>query len=128
MKQSLYRSPDVTEFVPRQPMSGTLGATFLLGQRQSGCPLGFDDQEDRTKCIRLREKGLNRLGLHLPGGDVRCAGCHGGEAGLFLSPHDIEELADHSIIRVDRVKKGHACAMLGFHCSSLWWSLPEMGA
>ena len=64
-----------------------------------------------------------------------------GEAGLFLSPHDMARIGylylhngmwdGKQIIPsswVDRAKEGKVTATFGFHYANLWWSLPEKGA
>src|SRR5258708_4044578 len=74
-------------------------------------------------------------------GAVDAQGVTDGEAGLFLSPHDMAKIGylylhngrwdGKQIIPsswVDRVKEGNVSATFGFHYSNLWWSLPEKGA
>ena len=74
-------------------------------------------------------------------GQVDAQGVTDGEAGLFLSPHDMARLGylylhegtwdGRQIIPsswVARAKEGKVCATNGFHYANLWWSLRRQGA
>ena len=74
-------------------------------------------------------------------GAVDAQGVTIGEAGLFLSPHDMARIGylylrngmweGKQIIPsswVERSKEGKIAATNGFQYANLWWSLPDKGA
>jgi hypothetical protein len=74
-------------------------------------------------------------------GKVDAQGVTDGEAGLYLSPHDMARIGylylhnglweGKQLIPsswVERAKSGPVTATFGFHYGNLWWSYPERGA
>jgi CubicO group peptidase (beta-lactamase class C family) len=139
----MYRSPNPTEFVLRQPMSGTPGKSFYYN---SGNPYLLSALISRKTGHNALEFARSELFRPLGIEDVRwgapdAQNVTDGEAGLYLAPHDMAKIG-YLYLRngmwdgrqlippswVDRAKAGQVPAAAGFHYANLWWSLPEKGA
>jgi CubicO group peptidase (beta-lactamase class C family) len=139
----MYKSPDRTEFVLTQPMSSTPGTKFYYN---SGNPYVLSalitKKTGQSAFDFAKQELFEPLGItSAQWGRVDAQGVTDGEAGLFLSPHDMARVGylylhngiwdGKQIIPsswVDRVKEGKVSATFGMHYSNLWWSLPEKGA
>jgi CubicO group peptidase (beta-lactamase class C family) len=139
----MYESPDRTAFVLSQPMAGVPGANFNYS---GGNPYLLSALINRTSgqgALDFAKKELfGPLGIKSANwGAVDAQGVNNGEAGLFLSPHDMAKIGylylhngmwdGKQIIPsswVNKTKAGGVTATFGFHYANLWWSYPEKGA
>jgi CubicO group peptidase (beta-lactamase class C family) len=139
----MYASPDRTEFVLNQPMSSAPGTKFYYNSGNPYVLSALITKKTGQSAFDFAKKELfEPLGItSAQWGRVDAQGVTDGEAGLFLSPHDMAKVGylylhngiwdGKQIIPpswVDRVKEGTVSATFGFHYSNLWWSLPEKGA
>jgi CubicO group peptidase (beta-lactamase class C family) len=139
----MYKSPDRTEFVLSQPMSGAPGTKFYYNSGNPYVLSALITKKTGQSAFDFAKKELfEPLGIKsAQWGRVDAQGVTDGEAGLFLSPHDMARVGylylhngiwdGKQIIPsswVDRVREGSVSATFGFHYSDLWWSLPEKGA
>ena len=139
----MYASPDRTEFVLSQPMSTAPGTKFYYNSGNPYVLSALITKKTGQSAFDFAKKELfEPLGIKsAQWGRVDAQGVTDGEAGLFLSPHDMARVGylylhngtwdGKQIIPsswVDRVKEGSVSATFGFHYSNLWWSLPEKGA
>jgi CubicO group peptidase (beta-lactamase class C family) len=139
----MYRSPDPTEFVLTQPMSNTPGSQFYYNSGNPYVLSALITKKAGQSAFDFAKKELfEPLGItSARWGQVDAQGVTDGEAGLFLSPHDMARIGylylhhgtwdGRQIIPsswVDRAKEGNVSATFGFHYANLWWSLPEKGA
>jgi CubicO group peptidase (beta-lactamase class C family) len=139
----MYKSPDRTAFVLNQPMAAAPGANFNYA---GGNPYLLSALINRTSgqnALDFAKKELfEPLGIKsAKWGPIDPQGVADGEAGLFLSPHDMARIGylylhngnweGKQIIPaswVERAKAGPVTATFGFHYANLWWSYPEKGA
>ena len=139
----MYASPDRTEFVLSQPMSSAPGTKFYYNSGNPYVLSALITEKTRQSAFDFAKKELfEPLGIKSARwGRVDAQGVSDGEAGLFLSPHDMARIGylylhngawdGKQIIPsswVDRAKAGSVSATFGFHYSNLWWSLPDKGA
>jgi CubicO group peptidase (beta-lactamase class C family) len=139
----MYASPDRTEFVLSQPMSSAPGTKFYYNSGNPYVLSALITKKTGQSAFDFAKKELfEPLGIKsAQWGRVDAQGVTDGEAGLFLSPHDMARVGylylhngtwdGKQIIPsswVDRAKEGTVSATFGFHYSNLWWSLPEKGA
>jgi CubicO group peptidase (beta-lactamase class C family) len=139
----MYRSPDRTAFVLDQPMAGVPGGSFSYNGGNPYLLSALINKRSGQNALDFARKELfEPLGIKSEKwGKVDTQGVTDGEAGLFLSPHDMARFG-YLYLRngmwegkqlippswVDRVKRGDVSATNGFHYANLWWSLPEKGA
>jgi CubicO group peptidase (beta-lactamase class C family) len=139
----MYASPDRTEFVLSQPMSSAPGAKFYYNSGNPYVLSALIAKKTGKSAFDFAKKELfEPLGItSARWGRVDAQGVTDGEAGLFLSPHDMARVGylylhngiwdGKQIIPsswVERAKEGNVSATFGFHYANLWWSLPEKGA
>jgi CubicO group peptidase (beta-lactamase class C family) len=139
----MYASPDRTEFVLSQPMSNAPGTKFYYNSGNPYVLSALITKKTGQSAFDFAKKELfEPLGItSARWGRVDAQGVTDGEAGLFLSPHDMARVGylylhnglwdGKQVIPsswVDRVKEGNISATFGYHYSNLWWSLPEKGA
>jgi CubicO group peptidase (beta-lactamase class C family) len=139
----MYRSPDRTEFVLSQPMSNAPGSQFYYNSGNPYVLSALITKKTGQSAFDFAKKELfGPLGItSARWGRVDAQGVTDGEAGLFLSPHDMARVGylylhngtwdGKQIIPsswVDRAKEGKVSATFGYHYANLWWSLPEKGA
>src|SRR5712671_5603530 len=139
----MYESPDRTAFVLNQPMAGVPGANFNYNGGNTYLLSALINKKSGQSALDFARKELfEPLGIEsAKWGPVDAQGVTNGEAGLFLSPHDMARIGylylrngmweGKQIIPsswVDRTKAGSVTATLGFHYANLWWSYPEKGA
>jgi CubicO group peptidase (beta-lactamase class C family) len=139
----MYRSPDRTEFVLSQPMSSTPGSKFYYNSGNPYVLSALITKKTGQSAFDFAKKELFApLGItSARWGRLDAQGVTDGEAGLFLSPHDMARIGylylhngaweGRQIIPsswVERAKEGSVSATFGFHYANLWWSKPEMGA
>ncbi|MGA7810479.1 serine hydrolase domain-containing protein [Bradyrhizobium sp.] len=139
----MYRSPDRTEFVLNQPMSNTPGSQFYYNSGNPYLLSALITRKTGQSAFEFAKKELfEPLGItSARWGQVDAQGVSDGEAGLFLSPHDMAKIGylylhegtwdGRQIIPsswVERSKQGKVPATFGFHYANLWWSLPRKGA
>jgi CubicO group peptidase (beta-lactamase class C family) len=133
----MYRSPDRTEFVLSQPMSSAPGSQFYYNSGNPYVLSALITTKTGQSAFDFAKKELfEPLGVtSARWGSADAQGVTDGEAGLFLSPHDMARIGflylhngvwdGKQIIPstwVDRVKEGNASATFGFHYANLWWS------
>lgn len=139
----MYRAPDRAEFVLNQPMSNPPGSKFYYN---SGNPYVLSAlitaKTGHSAFDFAKQELFEPLGItSARWGQVDAQGVTDGEAGLFLSPHDMARIGylylQHGtwdgteIIPsswVERASAGKVSATFGFHYGNLWWSLPEKAA
>jgi CubicO group peptidase (beta-lactamase class C family) len=87
----MYRSPDRTAFVLNQPMAGTPGATFNYSGGNPYLLSALINRKSGQSALDFARKELfGPLGIKsAKWGAVDAQGVSNGEAGLFLSPHDM---------------------------------------
>jgi CubicO group peptidase (beta-lactamase class C family) len=139
----MYRSPDRTEFVLSQPMSGAPGSQFYYNSGNPYVLSALITKKTGQSAFDFARKELfEPLGItSARWGRVDAQGVTDGEAGLFLAPHDMARIGylylhnglwdGKQIIPstwVDRAKEGKVSATFGYRYGNLWWSLPEKGA
>jgi CubicO group peptidase (beta-lactamase class C family) len=139
----MYRSPDRTEFVLTQPMSNRPGSQFHYNSGNPYVLSALITKMTGQSAFDFAKKELfEPLGItSARWGQVDAQGVTDGEAGLFLSPHDMARVGylylhhgtwdGKQIIPsswVERAKEGKVSATFGFHYANLWWSLPEKEA
>ncbi len=139
----MYRSPDRTAFVLDQPMAGAPGANFNYSGGNPYLLSALINRKSGQNALDFAKKELfEPLGIKsAKWGPVDAQGVSDGEAGLFLSPHDMARIGylylhngmwdGNQIIPpswVERTKAGGVTATFGFHYANLWWSIPEKGA
>jgi len=138
-----FRSPDRTEFVLNQPMSNPPGSQFSYNSGNPYVLSALITKKTGQSAFDFAKKELfEPLGItSARWGQVDAQGVTDGEAGLFLSPHDMARLGylylhdgtwdGRQIIPsswVARAKEGKVAATFGFHYANLWWSLRRQGA
>lgn len=139
----MYQSPDRTAFVLNQPMAGAPGANFNYNGGNPYLLSALINKKSGQNALDFAKKELfEPLGIKsAKWGPVDAQGVTDGEAGLFLSPHDMARIGylylhngmwdGNQIIPpswVERTKAGGVTATFGFHYANLWWSIPEKGA
>jgi CubicO group peptidase (beta-lactamase class C family) len=139
----MYASPDRTGFVLNQPMAGTPGAKFNYNGGNPYLLSALITRKAGQSAFDFAKKALFApLGIKsAKWGSVDAQGVTDGEAGLFLSPHDMARIGYLYLHKgiwdgkqilpsswVDRSEAGGVTATFGFHYANLWWSLPEKGA
>jgi CubicO group peptidase (beta-lactamase class C family) len=139
----MYRSPDRTAFVLNQPMSDAPGSKFYYNSGNPYVLSALINQKTGQSAFDFAKKELfEPLGItSARWGNVDAQGVTDGEAGLYLSPHDMARIGylylhdgqwdGKQVIPaswIDKVKEGKVAATFGFHYANLWWSLPEKGA
>jgi CubicO group peptidase (beta-lactamase class C family) len=139
----MYRSPDRTEFVLNQPMSSPPGSQFYYNGGNPYVLSALITKKTGQSAFDFAKKELfEPLGItSARWGRVDAQGVTNGEAGLFLSPHDMARVGylylhnglwdGKQIIPsswADRAKEGKVSATFGYRYGNLWWSLPEKGA
>ena len=139
----MYKSPDRTAFVLNQPMVGTPAAKFNYNGGNPYLLSALINRKSGQNAFDFATKELfGPLGIKsAKWGVVDAQGVTIGEAGLFLSPHDMARIGylylrngmweGKQIIPsswVERSKEGKIAATNGFQYANLWWSLPDKGA
>lgn len=139
----MYRSPDRTAFVLDQPMSNAPGSQFYYNGGNPYLLSALITRKTGQSALDFARKELFApLGITSEAwGRVDAQGVSDGEAGLYLSPHDMARIGylylhdgmwdGKQLIPpswVERAKAGPVQASYGFHYGNLWWSLPEKGA
>ena len=139
----MYKSPDRTAFVLNQPMVGAPGAKFNYNGGNPYLLSALINRKSGQNAFDFAKKELfEPLGIKsAKWGAVDAQGVTDGEAGLFLSPHDMARIGylylrngmweGKQIIPsswVERSKEGKIAATNGFQYANLWWSLPDKGA
>ena len=139
----MYKSPDRTAFVLNQPMVGAPGASFNYDGGNPYLLSALINRKSGQNAFDFAKKELFQpLGIKsAKWGKVDEQGVTDGEAGLYLSPHDMARIGylylhdglweGRQVIPlswVERAKSGPVTATLGFHYGNLWWSYPEKGA
>lgn len=139
----MYLSSDHTAFVLNQPMAGAPGVSFNYNGGNPYLLSALINKTSGQNALDFAKKELfEPLGIKsAKWGPVDAQGVTDGEAGLFLSPHDMARIGylylhngmwdGRQIIPsawVERSKAGPITATFGYHYANLWWSLPEKGA
>jgi CubicO group peptidase (beta-lactamase class C family) len=139
----MYHSPDRTAFLLSQPMAGAPGASFNYNGGNAYLLSALITKRSGQNAFDFATKELfEPLGIKsAKWGSVDAQGVIDGQAGLFLSPHDMARIGylylhngiwdGRQIIPpswVDRAKAGPVTATSRFHYGNLWWSYPEKGA
>jgi len=139
----MYRSPDRTGFVLNQPMAGAPGASFNYAGGNPYLLSALINRKSGQNALDFATKELfEPLGIKsAKWGTVDAQGVTNGEAGLFLSPHDMARIGylylhegmwdGNRIIPsswVERSRAGPVTATFGYRYANLWWSMPEKGA
>jgi CubicO group peptidase (beta-lactamase class C family) len=139
----LYESPDHTAFVLNQPMAAAPGTIFNYSGGNPYLLSALINRMSGQSALAFATKELfGPLGIKSANwGPVDAQGVSNGEAGLFLTPHDMARIGylylrngmwdGRQIIPsswVDKTKAGGVTASWGFHYANLWWSYPEKGA
>jgi CubicO group peptidase (beta-lactamase class C family) len=139
----MYESPDRAAFVLNQPMSGAPGANFYYSGGNPYLLSALINKKSGQSALDFAKKQLfEPLGIKsYKWGAPDAQGITNGEAGLFLSPHDMARIGylylrnglweGKQIIApswVDRVKAGVITTTTPLHYANLWWSYPEKGA
>jgi len=139
----MYRSADRTAFVLNQPMAGAPGAKFNYNGGNPYLLSALINRKSGQNAFDFAKKELfEPLGIKSARwGTPDAQGVTIGEAGLFLSPHDMARIGylylrngmweGKQIIPsswVERAKEGRIAATNGFQYANLWWSLPGKGA
>jgi CubicO group peptidase (beta-lactamase class C family) len=139
----MYESPDRAAFVLNQPMAVAPGATFNYNGGNPYLLSALINKKSGQNALDFAKKELfEPLGIKsAKWGPVDAQGVTDGEAGLYLSPHDMARIGylylhngvweGKQIIPaswVDRAKAGSVMATFGYQYANLWWSYPEKGA
>jgi CubicO group peptidase (beta-lactamase class C family) len=139
----MFNSPDRTAFVLNQPMAGAPGASFNYNGGNAYLLSSLVTKRSGQNAFDFAKKELfEPIGIKsAKWGPVDAQGIVDGQAGLFLSPHDMARIGylylhngmwdGRQIIPpswVDRAKAGPVEATSRFHYGNLWWSYPEKGA
>lgn len=139
----MYQSPDRTAFVLNQPMVGAPGASFNYNSGNPYLLSALINKKSGQNALDFAKKELfDPLGIKsAKWGRADEQGVIDGEAGLFLSPHDMARIGylylqngmweGKQIVPpswVERSKAGPVTATSGFQYGNLWWSYPEKGA
>jgi CubicO group peptidase (beta-lactamase class C family) len=139
----MFKSPDRTAFVLSQPMAGAPGASFNYNGGNAYLLSALITRTSGQNAFDFAKKELfEPLGVKsAKWGPVDAQGVIDGQAGLFLSPHDMARIGYLYLNRgmwdgrqiippswVDRAKAGPVYATYRFHYGNLWWSYPEEGA
>jgi CubicO group peptidase (beta-lactamase class C family) len=139
----MYQSPDRTAFVLNQPMAGAPGSSFHYNGGNPYLLSALINKKSGQNALEFAKKQLfEPLGIKsAKWGSVDAQGVTDGEAGLYLSPHDMARIGylylhngmweGKQIIPpswVERSKTGPVTATFGFHYANLWWSYPEKSA
>jgi CubicO group peptidase (beta-lactamase class C family) len=139
----MYDSPDRTAFVLNQPMAASPGARFNYDGGNPYLLSALINRKSGQNALEFAKKELfEPLGIKsAKWGKVDAQGVTDGEAGLYLSPHDMARIGylylhnglweGKQLIPsswVERAKSGPVTATFGFHYGNLWWSYPERGA
>jgi len=139
----MYRSADRTTFVLNQPMASAPGAKFNYNGGNPYLLSALINRKSGQNAFDFAKKELfEPLGIKsAKWGTPDAQGVTIGEAGLFLSPHDMARIGylylrngmweGKQIIPaswVERAKEGKITATNGFQYANLWWSLPGKGA
>jgi CubicO group peptidase (beta-lactamase class C family) len=139
----MYQSPDRVAFVLDQPMAAAPGKIFNYNGGNPYLLSALINKKSGQNALAFANKELfEPLGIKgAQWGPVDAQGVMNGEAGLFLSPHDMARFGylylhngkweGRQIIPsswVERAKEGKASTSFGLHYANLWWSLPEKGA
>ena len=139
----MYEAPDPTAFVLDQPMASAPGTQFVYDSGNPYLLSAIISRNTGQNAFEFAKKELfGPLGIssaRWPRTDKQ--GVIDGEAGLFLSPHDMARIGylylrngnwnGQQIIPswwVERTKAGQVPATFGLHYANLWWSLPEKSA
>jgi CubicO group peptidase (beta-lactamase class C family) len=138
----MYDSPDRVAFVLNQPMADAPGKTFNYNGGNPYLLSALINKKSGQNALNFAKKELfGPLGMKSEKwGPPDAQGVTDGEAGLYLSPHDMARFGylylrngmweGKQIIPsswVDRTKEGQVPATFGLHYANLWWSLPEKG-
>jgi CubicO group peptidase (beta-lactamase class C family) len=138
----MYESPDRTAFVLDQPMAEAPGARFNYNGGNPYLLSALINRKSGQNAFDFARKELfEPLGIKsAKWGTVDAQGVIDGEAGLFLSPHDMAKIGylylhngswdGRQIIPpsfVERTRAGGVTATFGFNYANLWWSYPEKG-
>jgi hypothetical protein len=139
----MYRSPDRAGFVLDRPMVGAPGASFYYAGGNPYLLSALINKKSGQNAFDFARKELfEPLGIKsAKWGTVDAQGITNGEAGLFLSPHDMARIGylylhdgmwdGNQIIPpswVERSRAGPVTATFGQNYANLWWSYPEKGA
>ena len=139
----MYRSPDRTGFVLNQPMAGAPGAKFNYAGGNPYLLSALINRKSGQTALEFATKELfEPLGItSAKWGIVDAQGVTNGEAGLYLSPHDMARIGflylhdgtwdGNQIIPpswVERSRAGPVTATFGYNYANLWWSYPDKGA
>lgn len=139
----MYRSPDRTAFVLNVPMAGSPGEKFNYNGGNPYLLSALINRKSGQNAFEFAKKELfEPLGIKsAKWGAADAQGVTIGEAGLFLSPHDMARIGylylrngmweGKQIIPaswVERAKEGKVAATNGYRYANLWWSRPEKGA
>jgi CubicO group peptidase (beta-lactamase class C family) len=138
----MYASPDPTQFVLDQPMSDTPGEKFNY---KGGDPYLLSALTNKLTGQNALEFARKELLAPLGITDVRWVpidkqGVVTGEAGMFVTPHDMAKLG-YLYLRdgvwdgkriipsawVERARKGTVATAFGKY-ANLWWTMPNAGA
>jgi CubicO group peptidase (beta-lactamase class C family) len=139
----MYDSADRTAFVLNQPMADAPGAQFNYDGGNPYLLSALISRKSGKNAFDFAKQELfEPLGIKsAKWGKVDEQGVTDGEAGLFLSPHDMARIGylylhngqweGKQLISpswVERAKSGPVTATYGLHYGNLWWSYPEKGA
>lgn len=139
----MYGSPDRTAFVLNQPMADAPGARFNYAGGNPYLLSALINRKSGQNAFDFAKKELfEPLGIKsAKWGTPDAQGVTDGEAGLYLSPHDMARIGylylhngqweGKQLIPsswVARAMSGPVAATSGLHYGNLWWSNPEKGA
>lgn len=139
----MFRSPDRTAFVLDRPMAHAPGTTFNYSGGDPYLLSALINVKSGKSAQDFAMKELfGPLGIRSAAwGNNDIQGVTDGQAGLFLTPHDMARFGylylrngrweDKQIIPsawVEQAKAGNVVAKWGYRYGNLWWSLPEKGA
>lgn len=139
----MYESPDRTAFVLNQPMAEAPGAHFNYAGGNPYLLSALVNRKSGQNASAFAHKELfEPLGIKSANwGKVDAQGVTDGEAGLYLTPHDMARIGylylhngqweGKQLIPsswVARAMSGPVTATSGLHYGNLWWSNPKKGA